>query len=54
MEFPSFFFWLVFERFQLNLQVHDLLKAYTEIEVPPERLLFKIPATWQVSAIRQL
>ncbi|KAE8647887.1 uncharacterized protein LOC101215470 [Cucumis sativus] len=28
-------------------KVHDLLKLYNEINVPPERLLFKIPATWQ-------
>lgn len=34
-------------------QVHDLLNLYREVEVPPERLLFKIPATWQVS-IREL
>ena len=32
-----------------NLQVHDLLTLYNEIDVPPERLLFKIPSTWQVS-----
>ncbi|KAF3614482.1 hypothetical protein FXO37_35916 [Capsicum annuum] len=31
----------------LSMEVHDLLKTYTVIEVPPERLLFKIPATWQ-------
>ena len=30
-------------------QVHDLLKLYNEIGVSPERLLFKIPSTWQVS-----
>ncbi|GKV38085.1 hypothetical protein SLEP1_g46033 [Rubroshorea leprosula] len=29
------------------MQVHDLLKLYNEINVPPERLLFKIPSTWQ-------
>ncbi|XP_019073124.2 uncharacterized protein LOC100257422 isoform X3 [Vitis vinifera] len=27
--------------------VHDLLTLYNEIDVPPERLLFKIPSTWQ-------
>lgn len=32
-----------------NMQVHDLLKLYNEIGVPPERLLFKIPSTWQVN-----
>lgn len=29
-------------------QVRDLMKLYYEIEVPSERLLFKIPSTWQV------
>ncbi|KAL3645597.1 hypothetical protein CASFOL_010777 [Castilleja foliolosa] len=28
-------------------KVHSLLKLYHEIGVPPERLLFKIPSTWQ-------
>ncbi|KAI6702252.1 hypothetical protein NL676_011388 [Syzygium grande] len=28
-------------------KVHDLLKLYGEVNVPPERLLFKIPSTWQ-------
>ncbi|XP_022957807.1 uncharacterized protein LOC111459239 [Cucurbita moschata] len=28
-------------------KVHDLLKLYNEINVPAERLLFKIPSTWQ-------
>ncbi|XP_022156458.1 uncharacterized protein LOC111023345 [Momordica charantia] len=28
-------------------KVHDLLKLFNEINVPPERLLFKIPSTWQ-------
>ncbi|VFQ88741.1 unnamed protein product [Cuscuta campestris] len=28
-------------------KVHNLLKLYNRIEIPPERLLFKIPATWQ-------
>ncbi|KAI4338487.1 hypothetical protein MLD38_023541 [Melastoma candidum] len=28
-------------------KVNDLLKLYGQIDVPPERLLFKIPATWQ-------
>ncbi|CAL5431194.1 unnamed protein product [Camellia sinensis] len=27
--------------------VHDLLKLYHGIDIPPERLLFKIPSTWQ-------
>ncbi|KAL6329814.1 hypothetical protein AAG906_037526 [Vitis piasezkii] len=30
-----------------NLQVHDLLTLYNEIDVPPKCLLFKIPSTWQ-------
>ncbi|KAI9072983.1 hypothetical protein K1719_045054 [Acacia pycnantha] len=33
--------------FFLLLNVHDLLKLYNDINVPPERLLFKIPSTWQ-------
>ncbi|KAG5391969.1 hypothetical protein IGI04_021932 [Brassica rapa subsp. trilocularis] len=28
-------------------KVHDLLRLYNEIDVPHDRLLFKIPATWQ-------
>ncbi|XP_008787008.2 transaldolase [Phoenix dactylifera] len=28
-------------------KVRDLMKLYYEIDVPPERLLFKIPSTWQ-------
>ncbi|XP_075508663.1 uncharacterized protein LOC142545383 [Primulina tabacum] len=28
-------------------KVHNLLRLYQEIEVPPDRLLFKIPSTWQ-------
>lgn len=28
-------------------KVHDLLKLYNEVEVPPEKLLFKIPSSWQ-------
>ncbi|KAL0329595.1 UNVERIFIED_CONTAM: Transaldolase [Sesamum radiatum] len=28
-------------------KVHNLLKLYRGIDVPPERLLFKIPSTWQ-------
>lgn len=27
--------------------MHDLLKLYNDMDVPPERLLFKIPSTWQ-------
>ncbi|KAL8498410.1 hypothetical protein ACS0TY_021653 [Phlomoides rotata] len=37
-----------FERFPPTAAtVHDLLNLYREIGVPPERLLFKIPSTWQ-------
>jgi hypothetical protein len=32
-------------------QVHNLLALYDEVEVPRDRLLFKIPATWQVCFI---
>ncbi|XP_010533770.1 PREDICTED: uncharacterized protein LOC104809459 [Tarenaya hassleriana] len=36
-------------------KVHDLLKLYNEIDVPHDRLLFKIPATWQgIEAARLL
>jgi hypothetical protein len=31
------------------VQVHELLQIYNEHGVLSERLLFKIPATWQVS-----
>lgn len=31
------------------VQVHELLQIYNEHDIPSERLLFKIPATWQVS-----
>ena len=34
----------------LNMQAHDLLKLYDRVDVPPERLLFKIPSTWQGSS----
>ncbi|MCO5547666.1 hypothetical protein L7F22_001117 [Adiantum nelumboides] len=36
-------------------KVHDLIRLYEEVEVPKERLLFKIPATWQgIEAVRVL
>ena len=35
----------------LAWQVHNLLALYDEVEVPRDRLLFKIPATWQVCLI---
>jgi len=34
------------------LQVIDLLKLYNDSNVPTQRLLFKIPATWQVSNLK--
>lgn len=33
------------------MQVENLLRLYNSIDVPAERLLFKIPATWQVSTL---
>ncbi|KAG6788464.1 hypothetical protein POTOM_004531 [Populus tomentosa] len=38
---------LAYDTHGIIRKVHDLLKSYSEIDVPPERLLFKIPATWQ-------
>lgn len=36
-------------------KVHELVRLYKEVDVPKERLLFKIPATWQgIEAARQL
>ncbi|KAH7291516.1 hypothetical protein KP509_29G020100 [Ceratopteris richardii] len=36
-------------------KVHDLIRLYEEVEVPKERVLFKIPATWQgIEAARLL
>lgn len=32
-----------------KFQVHDLVRLYNDVDVPPERLLFKISSTWQVS-----
>ncbi|KAJ8437805.1 hypothetical protein Cgig2_013724 [Carnegiea gigantea] len=40
---------LAYDTHGIVRKVHDLLKLYNDIEVPPERLLFKIPSTWQVS-----
>lgn len=36
------------------MQVHELLRMYDEVEVPRDRLLFKIPATWQVHQTKWL
>ncbi|EXB54468.1 hypothetical protein L484_019027 [Morus notabilis] len=38
---------LAYDTHGIIRKVHDLLKLYDEINVPPERLLFKIPSTWQ-------
>ncbi|XP_074357519.1 uncharacterized protein LOC141697166 [Apium graveolens] len=38
---------LAYDTNSIVKKVHDLLKLYSELEVPPERLLFKIPSTWQ-------
>ncbi|XP_023908664.2 uncharacterized protein LOC112020340 isoform X1 [Quercus suber] len=38
---------LAYDTHGIIRKVHDLLKLYNEINVPPERLLFKIPSTWQ-------
>ncbi|XP_044486109.1 transaldolase [Mangifera indica] len=38
---------LAYDTHGIIRKVHDLLKLYNEIDTPPERLLFKIPATWQ-------
>ncbi|PIN26675.1 Transaldolase [Handroanthus impetiginosus] len=38
---------LAYDTHGIVRKVHDLLKLYHEIGVPPERLLFKIPSTWQ-------
>ncbi|KAK4260437.1 hypothetical protein QN277_003552 [Acacia crassicarpa] len=38
---------LAYDTHGIIRKVHDLLKLYNDINVPPERLLFKIPSTWQ-------
>ncbi|KAI9174863.1 hypothetical protein LWI28_023849 [Acer negundo] len=38
---------LAYDTHGIIRKVHDLLRLYDEIDVPPERLLFKIPSTWQ-------
>lgn len=38
---------LAYDTHAIVRKVHDLLKLYNEVEVSPERLLFKIPSTWQ-------
>ncbi|XP_048435945.1 transaldolase-like [Pyrus x bretschneideri] len=38
---------LAYDMHGIIQKVHDLLKLYNQVNVPPERLLFKIPSTWQ-------
>ncbi|XP_021901804.1 uncharacterized protein LOC110817525 [Carica papaya] len=38
---------LAYDTHGIIRKVHELLKLYDEVDVPPERLLFKIPSTWQ-------
>ncbi|CAL9780945.1 unnamed protein product [Musa acuminata subsp. burmannicoides] len=38
---------LAFDAHGIVRKVHRLLRLYYELEVPSERLLFKIPSTWQ-------
>lgn len=46
---------LAYDTHGIVRKVHDLLRLYNDIEVPPERLLFKIPSTWQgIEAARVL
>ncbi|KAK7330729.1 hypothetical protein VNO77_24927 [Canavalia gladiata] len=46
---------LAYDTHAIIRKVHDLLKLYNDCNVPPERLLFKIPSTWQgIEAARLL
>ncbi|KAL6004932.1 hypothetical protein ACLOJK_005490 [Asimina triloba] len=38
---------LAYDTHDIVRKVYELLKLYDEVAVPPERLLFKIPSTWQ-------
>lgn len=38
---------LAYDTHGIIRKVHDLLELYDDIDVRPERLLFKIPSTWQ-------
>ncbi|KAL3499528.1 hypothetical protein ACH5RR_038621 [Cinchona calisaya] len=38
---------LAYDTHAIVRKVHELLKSYDDVQVPPERLLFKIPSTWQ-------
>lgn len=41
---------LAYDTHGIIRKAHDLLKLYDRVDVPPERLLFKIPSTWQGSS----
>ncbi|RYR29452.1 hypothetical protein Ahy_B01g053827 isoform E [Arachis hypogaea] len=46
---------LAYDTHAIIRKVHDLLKLYNDISIPPQRLLFKIPSTWQgIEAARLL
>ncbi|CAN0842031.1 tal [Linum grandiflorum] len=46
---------LAYDTHAIIRKVHDMLKLYNEIDVSEDRLLFKIPATWQgIEAARLL
>ncbi|XP_019446690.1 PREDICTED: uncharacterized protein LOC109350034 [Lupinus angustifolius] len=46
---------LAYDTHAIIRKVHDLLRLYNDINVPPQRLLFKIPSTWQgIEAARLL
>ncbi|XP_057419527.1 uncharacterized protein LOC130713751 [Lotus japonicus] len=46
---------LAYDTHDIIRKVHDLLKLYNDNNVPPQRLLFKIPSTWQgIEAARLL
>ncbi|KAK4769171.1 hypothetical protein SAY86_027321 [Trapa natans] len=38
---------LAYDTHGIIRKVHELLRLYGEVNVPPEKLLFKIPSTWQ-------
>lgn len=46
---------LAYDTAGIIAKVHDLIRLYKDLEVPKERLLFKIAATWQgIEAVRVL
>ncbi|CAN6460769.1 unnamed protein product [Victoria cruziana] len=38
---------LAYDTHGIVRKVHELLKLYAEVKVPQDRLLFKVPSTWQ-------